>query len=63
MFLVGVSQVEEENERIRNESLEYEDILEGDYKENNFHLTVKVIGSFKWVTQRSQCQICDENKQ
>jgi hypothetical protein len=50
-FVMGLSAREDVNERIRKESATYGDIIQEDYIDSYFKLTVKVMGAFKWVRE------------
>ena len=49
IFLFGAGWTEKEQEIIKNESLAYGDILQEDYKDSYYNLSLKVMSGFKWA--------------
>jgi hypothetical protein len=51
LFVMALSKDEEVNERVRNESLEYGDMIVEDYMDSYFNITIKVLGALKWASE------------
>ncbi|KAK3729054.1 hypothetical protein RRG08_005427 [Elysia crispata] len=49
VFLVGLSKNSETEAQIRNESLKYEDILQGNFVDHYFNLSYKTIMGYRWA--------------
>ena len=49
IFLFGAGWSEKEQEIIKNESLEFGDILQEDYKDSYYNLSLKMMSGFKWA--------------
>ena len=54
IFLIGKSNESVVNLQIKNESLKYSDIVQNDFMDTYYNLTIKTIMGFKWVS--SFCQ-------
>jgi hypothetical protein len=50
LFVVGFSKNESINAQIEIESRKYGDIIQEDYVDSYFNITIKVMGAFKWVS-------------
>jgi hypothetical protein len=53
LFVVGLSKANLTNKRVREEFVKYGDIIQEDYFDSYFNITIKVLGAFKWV--RDHC--------
>lgn len=51
IFAVALSLNEQTNKKIEQEAHKYNDILQEDFIDDYFNLTIKVIGAFKYVTE------------
>ncbi|XP_072037377.1 beta-1,3-galactosyltransferase 2-like [Amphiura filiformis] len=54
LFVLGLSQTETINTNVQNEATIYKDMIIFDFQESHLHLTLKVIGGLKWVTEHCQ---------
>ncbi len=51
LFVMGQSDDAEINSRLRNESQTHGDIIQEDYLDSYFNITIKVMGAYKWVAE------------
>ncbi|XP_063960437.1 lactosylceramide 1,3-N-acetyl-beta-D-glucosaminyltransferase A-like [Lytechinus pictus] len=50
LFVLGTTTVAQDQESIKDETGLYGDILQADFKDHYYNLTIKLIMGFKWVT-------------
>ncbi|XP_072047739.1 uncharacterized protein [Amphiura filiformis] len=54
LFVLGLSQSNQTNIDVQDEAQMYNDMIIFDFLESHLHLTLKVIGGLKWVTEHCQ---------